>query len=43
MFKEKQLSFLETGNFQLARVTDDYIEFRSRTTGTGRHTVLRSV
>ena len=32
MIKEKQLSFLETGDFQLVRVTDDYIEFRSRST-----------
>ena len=32
MFKEKQLSFLETGDFQLIRITEDYIEFRSRST-----------
>ena len=32
MFTKKQLSFLDGGNFQLIRITDDYIEFRSRNT-----------
>lgn len=32
MFTEKQLSFLESEYFQTIRITDDYVEFRSRRT-----------
>ena len=33
MFTKKQLSFLEqSDNYQVIRITDDYIEFRSRNT-----------
>lgn len=33
MFTKKQLSFLEkSNNYQVIRLTDDYIEFRSRNT-----------
>lgn len=32
MFTKKQLSFLNNSNYQLIRITDDYVEFRSRNT-----------